>query len=62
MKNLFDFPKSAKEFSKMVNKQENQIYYMIDAKQLQLRWTDIEIRKFRIANEEKTEEKEQEKE
>ena len=48
MKNYFDFNKSAKEFSSIVNSEENKVWYQIDSKALQLRWTDIEIRNHRM--------------
>lgn len=55
MKNFFDFHASAKEFSKIINENfsiseagSEKVWYNIDAKSLQLRWTDIEIRKYRL--------------
>ena len=48
MKHYFDFHAAAKEFSKTVNENLNSVWYNIDAKSLQLRWTDIEIRKYRL--------------
>ena len=54
MKNFFDFHASAKEFSKIINENfsisegQEKVWYNIDAKSLQLRWTDIEIRKYRL--------------
>lgn len=43
----FDFHTAAKEFSKTVNTDAAK-WYQLDAKTLQLRWTDIEIRKYRM--------------
>lgn len=54
VKNLFDFQATTREFTKIINSGEvkdqngEPIYYKIDAKSLQLRWTDIEIRKYRL--------------
>jgi hypothetical protein len=52
MSNFFDFHATAKQFSKKINESlvhtEGQVWYNIDAKSLQLRWTDIEIRKYRL--------------
>jgi hypothetical protein len=55
MKNFFDFHASAKEYSKIINENfsipepgQEKVWYNIDAKSLQLRWTDIEIRKYRL--------------
>eukprot|EP00347_Sterkiella_histriomuscorum_P004474 403360327 len=49
MKNFFDFNAAAKEFSRYLNeKVEEGKWYQVDAKSLQLRWTDIEIRKYRL--------------
>lgn len=49
MRNFFDFNASAREFSKVVNNDPTDTkWYQIDAKSLQLRWTDIEIRKYRL--------------
>jgi len=48
VKNQFDFKSSAKEFERQLNKAEaaaNKTMFRIDAKTLQLRWTDIEIRR-----------------
>ena len=51
MKNYFDFNATAKEFQKLVNEDiDDDKWYSIDAKSLQLRWTDIEIRKYRLHN------------
>ena len=48
--NMFDFRHAAREFSRVVNSNnEGNKWYEIDAKALQLRWTDIEIRKYRLA-------------
>ena len=48
MKHHFDFKVACREFTKEVNKDNKDFFYMVDAKQLQVRWTDIEIRKFRL--------------
>lgn len=54
MKHYFDFNSASKEFSKIINESLSktvggeQVGYQIDAKSLQLRWTDIEIRKYRL--------------
>ncbi len=49
MRNFFDFNASAREFSKVINSNPTDTkWYQIDAKSLQLRWTDIEIRKYRL--------------
>lgn len=48
VRNQFDFKSSAKEFERQLNKAEvaaNKTMFRIDAKTLQLRWTDIEIRR-----------------
>lgn len=48
MNNYFDFGKTSREFSQLINKEEDNKWYQIDAKTLQLRWTDIEIRNYRM--------------
>lgn len=54
VKNLFDFQAATREFTNIINsgdtknEQGEPIYYKIDHKSLQLRWTDIEIRKYRL--------------
>ena len=54
VKNLFDFQAATREFTNIINSGETKneqgepIYYKIDPKSLQLRWTDIEIRKYRL--------------
>ena len=48
MKHFFDFHAAAKEFTRIINDQASGECYQIDAKSLQLRWTDIEIRKYRL--------------
>lgn len=54
MKHYFDFISASKEFSQIINDSLSkttggeQVGYQIDAKSLQLRWTDIEIRKYRL--------------
>lgn len=53
IKHMFDFIKVAHEFSAMVNdfdndEVEDKFYYEITPKILQLKWTDIEIKNFRM--------------
>jgi len=48
IRNQFDFKCSAKEFERFLNKNEQKdksAMFKIDGKTLQLRWTDIEIRR-----------------
>ena len=47
MMNQFDFKLAAKEFCNHLNLQNNQSnnFFVIDGKNLQLKWTDIEIRR-----------------
>ena len=48
VRNQFNFKDSGKEFERLLNKEEpadNKCAYKINGKSLQLRWTDIEIRK-----------------
>ena len=47
LKNQFEFRAASREFCKFVN-DSSPIFYAVDVKQLQLRWTDIEIRKYRL--------------
>ena len=47
IKNQFDFRAASREFCKLIN-QNSAMFYSMDVKQLQLRWTDIEIRKYRL--------------
>ena len=54
--NAFDFSATAKEFQRYLNSSDNPdvmptVYFKIDAKPLQMKWTDIEIRKHVIPNE-----------
>ena len=46
MRNAFEFKSTAKEFQRYLNQQEERanVFYKVDAKTLQLKWTDIEIR------------------
>lgn len=51
--NMFDFTKSAYDFSNLVNNFDDmpihdRFYYEITPKILQMKWTDVEIKKFRI--------------
>lgn len=60
VRNQFDFKSSAKEFERQLNKAEsasNKTMFKIDAKTLQLRWTDIEIRRHVMPKMHKEEEK-----
>ena len=50
IRNVFDFKLAAKEFQRYVNSSDNPdeaktLFFKIDPKTLQLKWTDIEIRK-----------------
>lgn len=48
IRNHFDFKESAKEFERILNKTEprdSSSMFKVDGKTLQLRWTDIEIRR-----------------
>ena len=47
MENCFDFHKTAKDFSRFLNDGSDK-WYQVDGKMLQLRWTDVEIRKYRM--------------
>jgi len=48
IKHLFDFKAATREFVKLVNKSDPNVFYEIDVKTVRLRWTDIEIRKYRL--------------
>ena len=52
IKHQFDFKTASREFTKEINKDNRDFFYTIDQKQLQLRWTDIEIRKYRLQEQE----------
>ena len=65
VRNQFDFIGAAKEFQRYLNSNElssptNNTFYKIDAKTLQLKWTDIEIRKHVIPTLNKEEDQEDE--
>ena len=50
IRNAFDFKSAAKEFQRYLNSPDSTdslqtVYYKIEAKTLQIKWTDIEIRK-----------------
>lgn len=65
VRNQFDFIGAAKEFQRYLNSNElssptNNNFYKIDAKTLQLKWTDIEIRKHVIPTLNKEEDQEDE--
>ena len=51
---MFDFKAAGKEFVKEINKGRDD-FFEIDIKSIQLRWTDIEIRKYRLHQEEEKE-------
>jgi len=60
IRNAFDFKLSAKELQRHLNSPEcpdsmQSLFYKIDAKTLQLKWTDIEIRKHVIPDQQKKE-------
>ena len=61
LRNQFDFVATAKEFQRYLNSNElsnaSNDFYKIDSKQLQLRWTDIEIKRHVIPALPKEEEK-----
>lgn len=48
IRNQFDFKATSREFQRLLNRDEgtNTTVYKIDSKTLQLRWTDIEIRRY----------------
>jgi hypothetical protein len=48
MKHSFDFRAASRDFIKGINSEDQENFYTIDVKTLQLRWTDIEIRKYRL--------------
>ena len=48
--NQFDFKAATQEFMKFINEDDKVNYYEVDEKTVQLRWTDIEIRKHRLHN------------
>ena len=48
IQHCFDFRAASREFIRTVNKDEPDNFYKLDIKTLQLRWTDIEIRKYRL--------------
>ena len=63
MKHHFDFKGASREFVKEVNKDNRDEFFAIDAKQLQHRWTDVEIRRYRLPEQERqTKEREMEEE
>ncbi len=47
VRNQFDFKQTGREFERLLNRTEgtNEIVFKVDPKTLQLRWTDIEIRR-----------------
>lgn len=63
VRNQFDFKSSSKEFERILNIIEsassNTSMYKIEAKALQLRWTDIEIRRHVMPKMKKEEEAKQ---
>ena len=50
MKHQFDFKVATREFVKEINKEDQENFFSIDVKTLQLRWTDIEIRNHRLGD------------
>ena len=44
----FDFKVVTREFVKFINKDDPGKFFEMDVKTLRLRWTDIEIRKYRL--------------
>ena len=44
----FDFKVATREFIKFINKDDPDKFFEMDVKTLRLRWTDIEIRKYRL--------------
>ena len=52
IKHQFDFKVAAREFVKIINKDSPELFFTVDARQLQIRWTDIEIRKYRLPEQE----------
>jgi hypothetical protein len=50
IKHSFDFKAATRDFVKEINKEDQQNFFSMDVKTLQLRWTDIEIRKYRLAD------------
>lgn len=56
IKHSFDFRAASRDFIKEINSEEQENFYTIDVKTLQLRWTDIEIRKYRLTSDKPTDE------
>ena len=52
LKHLFDFKAATREFAKVINKEDPNVFYEVDVKAVRLRWTDIEIRKYRLEEQE----------
>ena len=50
IKHSFDFKAATRDFLRLINSLDDEQYYEMDTKTLQLRWTDIEIRKYRLNN------------
>lgn len=50
IKHAFDFKAATREFVQVINQADPDNFYAMDVKTLQLRWTDIEIRKYRLNN------------
>ena len=44
----FDFKVATREFIKFINKDDPDRFFEMDVKTVRLRWTDIEIRKYRL--------------
>ena len=50
VKHSFDFKAATRDFLRLINSLDEDQFYEMDTKTLQLRWTDIEIRKYRLNN------------
>ena len=44
----FDFARAAKDFGRKVHAREPEKYYEVNPKVLQLKWTDVEIKRYRM--------------
>ena len=64
IRNAFDFKSTAKEFQRYLNSPNNPdqiqtLFFKIESRTLQLKWTDIEIRKHVIPNMQKERQEEE---
>ena len=50
IRHMFDFRVATRQFCKYINKDDPDNFFELDVKTVQLRWTDIEIRKYRLNN------------